>query len=200
MDTVTLKIDGRDLTVAKGKTILEAALDNGISIPYYCYHPGIGVDGSCRVCIVKVEKMPKLQTSCSTVCTDGMVVETSSPEVVAGAGQRVRVPADQPPARLPRLRQGRRVPAAGLLVHVRAGGQPDGVPAPHVRRRGRQGGRRLRADADAEPQPLHHVHAVRPVHEGRSTATRRSASSIAATAARSRPSRSRACTRSSRAT
>ena len=82
METVSLKIDGRDITVAKGKTILEAALENGISIPFYCYHPGIGVEGSCRVCIVKVEKMPKLQTSCSTVCTDGMVVETSSPEVV----------------------------------------------------------------------------------------------------------------------
>jgi NADH-quinone oxidoreductase subunit G len=82
METVSLRIDGRDITVAKGKTILEAALENGISIPFYCYHPGIGVEGSCRVCIVKVEKMPKLQTSCSTVCTDGMVVETSSPEVV----------------------------------------------------------------------------------------------------------------------
>jgi len=82
MDTVSLTIDGRDITVAKGKTVLEAALDNGISIPYYCYHPGIGVEGSCRVCIVKVEKMPKLQTSCSTVCTEGMVVETSSPEVI----------------------------------------------------------------------------------------------------------------------
>jgi NADH-quinone oxidoreductase subunit G len=82
MDTVSLKIDGRDITVAKGKTVLEAALDNGISIPYYCYHPGIGVEGSCRVCIVKIEKMPKLQTSCSTVCTEGMVVETSSAEVV----------------------------------------------------------------------------------------------------------------------
>jgi len=82
METVSLKIDGRDITVAKGKTILEAALENGISIPFYCYHPGIGVEGSCRVCIVKVEKMPKLQTSCSTVCTEGMVVETGSPEVV----------------------------------------------------------------------------------------------------------------------
>jgi len=82
MDTVSLRIDGRDITVARGKTILEAALENGIPIPYYCYHPGIGVEGSCRVCIVRVEKMPKLQTACSTVCTDGMVVETSSPEVV----------------------------------------------------------------------------------------------------------------------
>ncbi len=82
MDTVSLTIDGRAVTVAKGTTILEAALDNGIAIPYYCYHPGIGVEGSCRVCIVKVEKIPKLQTSCSTACTEGMVVETRSPEVV----------------------------------------------------------------------------------------------------------------------
>ena len=82
METVSLTIDGRDITVAKGKTVLEAALENGISIPFYCYHPGIGVEGSCRVCIVKIEKMPKLQTSCSTVCTDGMVVDTRSPEVV----------------------------------------------------------------------------------------------------------------------
>ena len=82
METVTLKIDGREITTEKGKTILQAALENGISIPYYCYHPGIGVEGSCRVCIVKVEKMPKLQTSCSTVCSDGMVVDTCSREVM----------------------------------------------------------------------------------------------------------------------
>jgi NADH-quinone oxidoreductase subunit G len=82
MDTVTLTIDGRQVTVEKGKTVLQAAIESGISVPYYCYHPGIGVDGSCRVCIVKIEKMPKLQTSCSTACTDGMVVHTRTPEVV----------------------------------------------------------------------------------------------------------------------
>jgi NADH-quinone oxidoreductase subunit G len=83
MDTVTLTIDGKPVTVEKGKTVLQAAIESGISVPYYCYHPGIGVDGSCRVCIVKVEKMPKLQTSCSTMCTDGMVVSTRTPEVEA---------------------------------------------------------------------------------------------------------------------
>jgi NADH-quinone oxidoreductase subunit G len=83
MDTVTLTIDGRQVTVEKGKTVLQAAIESGISVPYYCYHPGIGIDGSCRVCIVKIEKMPKLQTSCSTVCTDGMVVTTRSDEVNA---------------------------------------------------------------------------------------------------------------------
>ena len=82
MDTVTLTIDGRQVTVDKGKTVLQAAIESGISVPYYCYHPGIGVDGSCRVCIVKIEKMPKLQTSCSTTCTDGMVVSTRTQEVI----------------------------------------------------------------------------------------------------------------------
>jgi NADH-quinone oxidoreductase subunit G len=81
MDTVTLTIDGRQVTVEKGKTVLQAAIESGISVPYYCYHPGIGIDGSCRVCVVKIEKMPKLQTSCSTICADGMVVSTRTPEV-----------------------------------------------------------------------------------------------------------------------
>src|SRR3954463_3963650 len=82
METVSLTIDGRPITAEKGKTVLQAAIENGIAVPYYCYHPGIGIDGSCRVCIVKIEKMPKLQTSCSTVCTDGMIVSTQTPEVV----------------------------------------------------------------------------------------------------------------------
>ena len=82
MDTVKVTINGRELTVEKGKTVLQAAIENGTELPYYCYHPGLGVDGSCRVCIVKIEKMPKLQTSCSTVCTDGMIVHTRTPDVI----------------------------------------------------------------------------------------------------------------------
>jgi NADH-quinone oxidoreductase subunit G len=82
MDTVTLTIDGRPITVEKGKTVLQAAVEHGISVPYYCYHPGISIDGSCRVCVVKIEKMPKLQTSCSTICADGMVVQTQTPDVI----------------------------------------------------------------------------------------------------------------------
>ena len=82
MDTVTLTIDGRPVTVEKGKTVLQAAIESGIQIPYYRYHPGLGIDGSCRVCIVKIEKMPKLQTSCSTQAADGMVVSTQTPDVV----------------------------------------------------------------------------------------------------------------------
>jgi NADH-quinone oxidoreductase subunit G len=80
METVSLTIDGQRVTVEKGKTVLQAAIESGISVTYYCFHPGLTVDGSCRVCIVKIEKMPKLQTSCSTLCTDGMVVTTRDPE------------------------------------------------------------------------------------------------------------------------
>jgi NADH-quinone oxidoreductase subunit G len=82
METVTLTIDGREVTVEKGKTVLQAALEHGIHIPYYCYHPGLGIDGSCRVCIVRVDKLSKLQTSCSTPAVNGMVVSTTAPDVV----------------------------------------------------------------------------------------------------------------------
>jgi NADH-quinone oxidoreductase subunit G len=82
MDTVTMSIDGKTITAQKGKTVLQAAIENGLSVPYYCYHPGLGIDGSCRVCIVKIEKMPKLQTSCSTPVAEGMVVSTRTPDVI----------------------------------------------------------------------------------------------------------------------
>src|SRR5437773_10890347 len=89
MDSVTLTIDGQKVTVAKGKTVLQAAIEHGISVPYYCYHPGISIDGSCRVCIVKIDKMPKLQTSCSTVCTEGLVVSTRRPSLsIMGIAKR----------------------------------------------------------------------------------------------------------------
>ncbi|HJR61733.1 MAG TPA: molybdopterin-dependent oxidoreductase [Vicinamibacterales bacterium] len=82
METVALTIDGRPVTVEKGRTVLQAAIESGVKIPYYCYHPGLGIDGSCRVCIVKIDKMPKLQTSCSTPVSEGMVVHTQTPDVV----------------------------------------------------------------------------------------------------------------------
>ncbi len=82
METVTLTIDGRPITVDKSKTVLQAAIESGVKVPYYCYHPGLGIDGSCRVCIVRIEKLPKLQTSCSTPVADGMVVHTQTPDVV----------------------------------------------------------------------------------------------------------------------
>jgi NADH-quinone oxidoreductase subunit G len=84
MENVTLTIDGRQLSVPKGTSVLKAAIEAGIQVPYYCYHPGLGIDASCRVCLVKIDKMPKLQTSCSTPAAEGMVVHTQHPEAVDG--------------------------------------------------------------------------------------------------------------------
>ena len=78
METVTLTIDGRQLTVEKGKTVLQAAIEHGIKVPYYCYHPGWHRRFVPR-CLVKIEKMPKLQTACSTPAAEGMVVLTGRP-------------------------------------------------------------------------------------------------------------------------
>ena len=84
MDFVTLTIDGRQLSVPKGTSVLKAAIEAGIQVPYYCYHPGLGIDASCRVSLVKIEKMPKLQTSCSTPVAEGMVVHTQDQDAVDG--------------------------------------------------------------------------------------------------------------------
>jgi NADH-quinone oxidoreductase subunit G len=84
VEKVTLTIDGRQVSVPKGITVLQAAIEAGIQVPFYCYHPGLGIDASCRVCLVKIEKMPKLQTSCSTPVSEGMVVHTRDAESVEG--------------------------------------------------------------------------------------------------------------------
>jgi NADH-quinone oxidoreductase subunit G len=73
-------IDGKDIEVAPGTNVLRAALDNGIHIQHFCWHPDLTVDGNCRTCMVEVEKMPKLQIACNTVVTEGMVVHTKSPK------------------------------------------------------------------------------------------------------------------------
>jgi NADH-quinone oxidoreductase subunit G len=78
-ELVTLTIDGQKVRAPKGTSILEAAKSVGISIPYYCYHPGLQAVGSCRMCLVEVEKMPKLQPSCTMPIAEGMAVRTDAP-------------------------------------------------------------------------------------------------------------------------
>ena len=65
-----LKIDDKEIQVQSGSTVLETAEANGIEIPHYCYHPALEVVGSCRMCLVQVEGMPKLQVSCNTFVGD----------------------------------------------------------------------------------------------------------------------------------
>ena len=74
----SLTIDGREVTVADGTTVIQAAEELGIFIPRYCYHPGLSIAGNCRICLVEVEKIPKLQIACNTFVSEGMVVHTKS--------------------------------------------------------------------------------------------------------------------------
>ncbi len=73
-------IDGREAEFTPGQNLIEVAKNAGIDIPLFCYHPGLSVVAQCRMCAVEVEKMPKLQTACSTMATEGMVVKTKSPK------------------------------------------------------------------------------------------------------------------------
>ena len=66
MDPIKLTIDGKEVATTKGKTVIEAATEIGIDIPHYCYHPKLSIAGNCRMCLVEVEKMPKLQIACNT--------------------------------------------------------------------------------------------------------------------------------------
>src|ERR1035437_8912431 len=71
-------INGKQIEAPLGRTIIEAARENGIKIPHYCWHPGLSVSGNCRMCLVEVEKSPKPLIACSTLIADGMVVHTES--------------------------------------------------------------------------------------------------------------------------
>jgi len=75
---VTLTVEGREVQVPAGTSILEAAKVAGVLVPHYCYHPGLPVAGVCRMCLVEVEKAPKLAPACATAVADGQVVHVHS--------------------------------------------------------------------------------------------------------------------------
>jgi len=83
MDLIKLTIDGKEVSTTKGQTVIQAAADIGIDIPHYCYHSKLSIAGNCRMCLVEVEKMPKLQIACNTPVAEGMSVLTQSPKVLA---------------------------------------------------------------------------------------------------------------------
>lgn len=78
---VALTIDGKSLTAPPGTLLIEAAEQAGIEIPSFCYYPGLALQGACRMCVVSIEKMGKLQTACTTTVANGMVVHTETDEV-----------------------------------------------------------------------------------------------------------------------
>ena len=80
----TLTIDGKQIEAPEGSTVIQAAEKLGNFIPRYCYHPGLSIAGNCRICLVEVEKNPKLQIACNTPVTEGMVVHTQSAKAEDG--------------------------------------------------------------------------------------------------------------------
>src|SRR5713101_1154068 len=78
---ITLKINDRELVVTPGTLVIEAARRLGIEVPSFCYYPGLSLQAACRMCLVEVEKAPKLQTACTLLAVDGIVVRTDTPQV-----------------------------------------------------------------------------------------------------------------------
>ena len=81
MSEVTLTIDGKSVTVPKGTKVVDAAKQVDVDIPVFCYHEKIGPLGCCRMCLIEVEKMPKLMTACTMDVAPDMVVKTIGEKV-----------------------------------------------------------------------------------------------------------------------
>ena len=81
MADVTITVDGKKVVQPAGTLLIEACKSVGIEIPSFCYYPGLSLQGACRMCLVEIAKMPKLQTACTTFISEGMVVTTESDTV-----------------------------------------------------------------------------------------------------------------------
>jgi NADH-quinone oxidoreductase subunit G len=81
MADVTFTVDGKKLTAPAGMLLIDACKNAGIEIPAFCYYPNLSLQAACRMCVVRIEKMPKLQTACTTPVTEGMVVATETDEI-----------------------------------------------------------------------------------------------------------------------
>ncbi len=81
MADVTFTVDGKKLTAPAGTLLIDACKSAGIEIPAFCYYPGLSLQAACRMCVVRIEKMPKLQTACTTPVAEGMAVATETDEV-----------------------------------------------------------------------------------------------------------------------
>ena len=80
-ELIKVTINEKDFHVPKGSRLIDVCRENSFDIPSFCYYADLALQASCRMCVVRIEKMPKLQTSCTIICTDGMVVTTQSEEI-----------------------------------------------------------------------------------------------------------------------
>jgi NADH-quinone oxidoreductase subunit G len=78
---VNITVDGKKVSAPAGTLLIEACKTAGIEVPSFCYYPNLSLQGACRMCLVRIEKMPKLQTACTTGITEGMIVTTDSDEI-----------------------------------------------------------------------------------------------------------------------
>src|SRR5256714_3583358 len=78
---IKLKINEREVQVPQGTLVIEATRRLGTEVPSFCYYPGLSLQAACRMCLVEVEKAPKLQTACTLVATEGMIVRTDTEQV-----------------------------------------------------------------------------------------------------------------------
>ncbi len=82
MADVTFTVDGKKITAPAGTLLIEACKGAGIEIPAFCYYPGLSLQAACRMCVVRQEKVPKLQTACTTQVAEGQAFFTETPEIV----------------------------------------------------------------------------------------------------------------------
>src|SRR3989337_1763649 len=80
-DTVKISVDGRELQTRSGTLLIEACRAAGIEVPSFCYYPGLALQAACRMCLVEIEKAPKLQTACTVPVAQGMIVRTATAQI-----------------------------------------------------------------------------------------------------------------------
>ena len=152
-----LTVDGLEIEVPPGSTVLQACEAAGREIPVFCFHQRLNIAGNCRMCLVEMERSPKPIASCAMPASEGMVIRTDTAAGPQGAQERARDAPDQPPAGLPDLRSGRRVRPAG----------PDPVLRPRsLALQGEQAQRHRQGSGalDLDPhEPLHPLHALHPL-------------------------------------
>ena len=162
-ELVNVTIDGMPVSVPKGTSILEAAKQAGVLVPHYCYHPSLPVAGVCRMCLVEVEKAPKLMPACATAVAEGQVVHVNSREAprrraracsrcCSSTTRSTARSAIRPASASCRTTCSRKAAPARRYARVPKRFNP--VEDFGARR-------------PVRPQPLHPLHPLRPLHGGR---------------------------------
>ena len=155
VEVVNLTLNGQEVQARPGQTILEVAREAGVDIPTLCHDPRLEPYGACRLCLVEVEGARGPMAACGAKVSEGMKVQTHTEKIVKLRKFVLELLLTNHPARLPRLRGGRRLPSAGLRLRVSGRHGSLGLAAP--------AGRRSRQPPQRRPfwRPLHPVRTLR---------------------------------------